>query len=100
MKISKTQVFLYGIRAGSLIFFFPLLSWSRHYSHRIASFSSKHHCLPPYNFFFFGRKPQLIFVSSLHKPKTEVTGHSEVELVETITPMCSRSSEKSSHAAR
>ena len=71
--------------------FFPLLSQSRHYSHYIASFFDEHHRLPPYNFFFFfRRKPQLILVSSIHKPKTEVTGHSEVELVETIIPVCPR----------
>ena len=48
------------------------------------------HRLPPYNLFFFQRKQQLTLVSFLCKPKTEVTGHSEVELVEMITPVCSR----------
>ena len=57
--------------------FFPLLSWSRHYSHCIAYFSDEHHCL--------------LFISYLRKPKNEVTSHSKLDLVETITPMCSRS---------
>ena len=61
-------------------FFFLLLSRSRHYSQRVAYFSDEHH--------------RLLFFSYLRKPKTEVTGHSEVDLVETIIPVCSRSPEK------
>ena len=72
---TNTQVFLHNIRAGSLNIFL-LLSRSSHYSHRIAYFSCEHHCL--------------LFISYLRKPKTEVTGPSEVDLVETITPVCSR----------
>ena len=78
-SIYKTQVFFHGIRAGSLNFF-SLLSRSRHYSQRVAYFSGEHH--------------RLLFFSYLHKPKTEVAGHSEVDLVETIIPVCSKSSEK------
>ena len=76
-QYTNTQFFLHGIGVGSLIFYsLPLLSQSRHYSHRIAHFSDEHHCLP--------------FISYLCKPKIVVTGHSEVDLVETITPVCSR----------
>ena len=64
--------------------FYPMLSQSRHYSHRIAYFSDEHH--------------RLLLISYLHKLKTEVTGYSEVDLVETIIPVCSRSSEKLSRA--
>ena len=81
--------------------FFLLFSRSRHYSHRITSFSDEHHRLPLYNlffFFFFRRKSQLIRISSLRKPKTKVIGHLEVELVETITPVFSRSPKNPSHA--
>ena len=49
---TKSQIFLHGIRAGSLIFFFPLLSRYRHYNHRIASFSDEHLRLPSYNLFY------------------------------------------------
>ena len=41
--------------------FFPLLSGSRHYSHRIVYFSDECH--------------RLLLISCLRQPKTEVTGH-------------------------
>ena len=58
----------------SLIFSLPLLSRSRHYSHRIPHFSGER-CL--------------LFIFYLCKPKTEVTNHSKVDIVEMITLMCS-----------
>ena len=76
---TRTQVFFHGIRAGFLIFLFislSLLSRSRHYSHRITHFFGEYHCL--------------LFISYLRKPKTEVIGHSEVDLVETIKSVCNR----------
>ena len=53
--------------------------------HCIAYFSDEYHCL--------------LLISYFRQPKTEVTDHSEVDLVETITPVCSRSSKKLSRAA-
>ena len=82
-NIQKNQVFLYGIRAGSLNFFL-LLSRSRHYSHHIDYFSGEHH--------------RLLFISYLCKPKTEVTSRSKVDLVEPITLVCNRLPEKLPHA--
>ena len=76
---NDSSLFFMVSELGSLIFF-SLLSWSRHYNHHIAYFSGEHH--------------RLLFISYLRKPKTEVTGHSEVDLTETITPVCSRSPEK------
>ena len=65
--------------------FFSLLLRSKHYSYRITYFFDEHH--------------RLLLISYLCQPKTEVTGHSEVDLVETITTVCSRSSKKLSRVA-
>ena len=39
---------------------------------------------------FSGERHCLLFISYLCKPKNEVIGHLEVDLVEMITPVCSR----------
>ena len=66
-------------QSGFSDFFFYsllLLSRSRHYRHCIAHFSREHHCL--------------LIISYLRKSKTEVTGHSNVNLVKINMPVCSR----------
>ena len=61
------------------------ISFFYHYSHRITYFFDEHH--------------RLLLITYLCQPKTEVTSHSEVDLVETITSVCSRSPKKLSRVA-